>query len=118
MRDRRVEPRMLCADLVTVEWHESSRRKRSCTGNLEDISGAGACVQVDRAVPMGTPIRIAHAKYECEGVVKYCVFHETGFFLGVEFEPGMGWSKQKFCPQHLLDPRQIRIQPGKRTRSA
>lgn len=105
---------MLCADLVTVEWRETSRRMRRCTGNLEDISVAGACVQVERPIQLGTLVRIANAKYTSEGEVKYCVFRETGFFLGVEFVPGSAWCKQKFRPQHLLDPRKLTGQVPKR----
>ena len=114
MHDRRVEPRMLCADLVTVEWRDTARRLRRCTGNLEDISVAGACIQVERSFALGTAVRMIHAKHTCEGIVKYCVFRETGFFLGVEFAPGSHWSKHKFRPQHLLDPRKLAMQPERR----
>jgi hypothetical protein len=41
------------------------------------------------------------------GKVRYCVFREIGYFLGVEFEPGHRWSQKQFRPQHLLDPRRL-----------
>jgi hypothetical protein len=44
---------------------------------------------------------------ELLGIVKYCVFRDIGYFLGVEFEPGSRWSQRHFRPQHLLDPRRL-----------
>jgi hypothetical protein len=75
--------------------------------NLEDISLSGACLQVDRPVAQGTALRMSYPNGELVGVVKYCVFREIGYFLGVEFEPGNRWSQRHFRPQHLLDPRRL-----------
>jgi hypothetical protein len=107
MLDRRIEPRMLCADLVDVQWKDQSGRTRRGVANLEDISLSGACLQVDRPVPQGTPLRMSYPNGELLGVVKYGVFREIGYFLGVEFEPGSRWSQRHFRPQHLLDPRRL-----------
>jgi hypothetical protein len=107
MLDRRIEPRMLCADLVDVQWKDQSGRTRRGVANLEDISLSGACLQVDRPVPQGTPLRMSYPNGELSGVVKYCVFREIGYFLGVEFVDGDRWSQRHFRPQHLLDPRRL-----------
>lgn len=107
MLDRRFEPRMLCADLVDVQWRDQSGRRRRGVANLEDISLCGACLQVDRPIPLGTVFRISYPKGELSGKVKYCVFREIGYFLGVEFDPGSRWSQRHFRPQHLLDPRRL-----------
>jgi hypothetical protein len=47
----------------------------------------------------------------CEllGKVRYCVYREFGYFLGIEFEPGSKWSAHHFRPQHMLDPRRLVI---------
>jgi len=105
--DRRIEPRLLCADLVDVQWKDQTGRIRRGVANLEDISLSGACLQVDRPVPLGTPYRISYPKGILSGQVKYCVFREIGYFLGIEFAPGTHWSKNDFRPQHLLDPRKL-----------
>jgi len=110
MLDRRIETRMLCADLVDFLWKDAHGRKKRGVANLEDISLSGACLQVDRAVPLGTTIHINYPAGELKGVVKYCVFRDIGYFLGVEFEAGMRWSQTDYQPQHLLDPR--RLMPG------
>ncbi len=58
-------------------------------------------------MPLGTPFRIAYPAGVLLGKVKYCVFREIGYFLGIEFEPGNRWSQRSYRPQHLLDPRHL-----------
>src|SRR5690348_2275650 len=107
MLDRRVEPRLLCADMVGLSWKDKSGRAKKSIVNLEDISLCGACVQVDAPIPLGTQVRIEYGKGELAGFVKYCVFRDIGYFLGVEFNPGSRWSQKHYKPQHLLDPRHL-----------
>lgn len=114
MMDRRVETRLLCADLVDFYWKDANGRKRRGVANLEDISVSGACLQVDRPVPLGTAVHISYPKGELSGVVKYCIFREIGYFLGVEFDAGSHWSQERFQPRHLLDPRSLLRKPVER----
>ena len=98
---------MLCADLVDVQWKDQNGRTRRGVANLEDISLSGACLQVDRPLALGTPLHITYPSGELAGKVKYCVFREIGYFLGIEFDPGSRWSQRDYRPQHLLDPRRL-----------
>lgn len=98
---------MLCADLVDVRWKDPTGRTRRMVANLEDISLSGACLQLDRPIPLNTPLRITYPNGELPGQVKYCVFREIGYFIGVEFDPGCRWSQRDYRPQHLLDPRRL-----------
>lgn len=107
MLERRIEPRLLCADLIKVRWKDKSGQIRTALANLEDISLSGACLQMDVPVPHETLLRIALPKNTFEGRVRYCVFRETGYFVGVQFEPGFKWSRRHFRPKHLLDPRRL-----------
>ena len=107
MHNRRAETRMLCADLVDVQWKDKNGRIRRAVANLEDISLSGACIQVESPIPIETTVRISYPKGELQGRVCYCVFREIGYFLGIEFEPGFRWSLRQFRPQHLLDPRRL-----------
>lgn len=100
---------MLCADMVDVQWKDKSGHLRRGVANLEDISLSGACLQFDQPVPLQTDLRISYPKGELQGKVRYCVYREIGYFLGVEFEAGSRWSARHFRPQHLLDPRQLVI---------
>ena len=117
MMNRRVEPRLLCADLVDVQWKDQTGRIRRGVANLEDISLSGACLQVERPVPLGTPFRITYPNGLLSGKVKYCVYREIGYFLGVEFEPGQRWSRSDFRPQHLLDPRRLTVRAANRAKA-
>lgn len=114
MAERRAEVRMLCADLVDVRWKDQEGRARQTVANLEDISPSGVCLQMDRPVPMDTVVQISHPKAEFEGRVRYCLYHEIGYFLGVQFEPGCKWSKRQYRPQHLLDLRRLVEQSAKK----
>lgn len=107
MLDRRVEPRMLCADFVDVQWKDKTGRSRRSVANLEDISLSGACLQLEHPIPLQTPIRMSYPKGELTGIVRYCVFREIGYFVGIEFESGSRWSQNQFKPQHMLDPRRL-----------
>ncbi|HME10829.1 MAG TPA: PilZ domain-containing protein [Bryobacteraceae bacterium] len=109
MVNRRIETRMLCADIIDVRWKDQSGRSRKSVGNLEDISLSGACVQTDHPIPLQTPLRIRYPKGELTGVVRYCVYREIGYFLGIEFAAGSRWSAREFQPRHMLDPRRLVI---------
>ncbi len=97
----------MCADLVDVRWRDKSGRSRRTVANLEDISLTGVCLQVDVQVPLTTTVRISYPEGEFLGVVKYCQFKEIGYYLGIQFEDGYRWSRARFKPQHLLDPRKL-----------
>ena len=107
MLDRRTEPRMLCADLVDLQWKDKAGRTKKVLANLEDISQCGACLQVELPIPAQTMVKIAHPKGELIGKVRYCVYREIGYFLGIEFDAGCRWIEREFKPQHLLDPRRL-----------
>jgi hypothetical protein len=107
MQERRIELRMLCADLVDVAWRDKSGRTRRTVANLEDISLSGACLQIDMPIPLETDLLISYPNGELQGRVRYCVYREIGYFVGIEFEAGSRWSKNQFRPQHLLDPRHL-----------
>ena len=98
---------MLCADLVEVTWKAQSGRKGRATGVLEDISPSGACLQLETSAPIGAEIEWRSPKREFRGLVRYCVYREIGYFVGVEFAPASKWSKKAYRPQHLLDLKKL-----------
>ena len=107
MEERRTEARMLCADIVEVTWKERSGRNRRTTGVLEDISTSGACLQLEAALPVGAEIEWRSPKREFKGVVRYCVYRDIGYFVGVELDSASKWSKKTYRPQHLLDLKKL-----------
>jgi len=106
MQDRRSEVRMMCADMVEVFWKNEGRSQRAIA-ILEDISPSGACLQLEAPVPLGTEICWTASRRKFHGQVRYCVYREIGYFVGVEMETGSRWSRRAFRPQHLLDLREL-----------
>ena len=103
MQERRSEVRMLCADMVEVCWKDQAGRAQKATGLLEDISAFGACLQMETDVPLEAEIHWESPQQAFAGRVRYCVYREIGYFVGMEFEPESRWRKETYQPQHLLD---------------
>jgi hypothetical protein len=98
---------MLCADMLEVSWTDAGGRKHRSTALLEDISAHGACLQLEGELPLGTGVEIEHPKARMRGVVRYCVYREIGYFVGVEFSADCVWSQSTFKPEHMLDLEQL-----------
>jgi len=60
-------------------------------------------VQLDVPIPLRVGIRVQCGENSLEGVVRYCIYREIGYFTGIEFAPDHRWNRQEFEPQHLLD---------------
>ena len=101
--NRRLEARMLCADMVEVSWKDGAGTVRGATALLEDICPSGACLQLEESVPLGSDIHWGSPRQQFNGYVRYCVYREIGYFVGVEFTSTSQWSKKIYKPQHLLD---------------
>jgi hypothetical protein len=98
---------MLCSDLVEVFYRDETGHPRRAMANLEDISLSGICIQVDKPIPLDTVVHISHRKGAFQGNVRYCLFREIGYFLGVQLAPDCQWSPDTYRPQHLLDLRTL-----------
>ena len=122
MKERRIEPRLLCADLIELDWTDANGRRHRDVANLEDISATGVCLQLENAVPLNTGVTLRLPEDDLVGIVRYCVHREIGYYLGVEFAEGTRWSASMFKPQHLLDPAKLAPQKAasriNRTKSA
>jgi hypothetical protein len=116
MQERRLEFRVLCADMLEVSWKDRGG-SRGATALLEDISPSGACLQLETAVPCGVEIRWECPKQKFVGRVRYCTYREIGYFVGVEFEGGTRWSRQAYQPRHFLDLEHLIARSEKRGRA-
>ena len=117
MQERRMDARLLCAELVEVIWIDKGGRQCRRVANLEDISPSGACVQLESPMPCGTPVSLGYGDGHLNGTVRYCLYQGLGYFLGVEFDEGCRWSRKHFRPRHLLDVQQLVKTPPRRSRS-
>ena len=96
--ERRSENRFLCAELVRVTWE-----KQATDAVLEDISAFGACVQVEEAIALESPITLTIGTAVFSGQVSYCVFRDYGYFVGIRFSDESEWSADTVLPQHLTN---------------
>jgi hypothetical protein len=107
MQERRTEARMMCADMLEVSWKDAAGKRRRTMALLEDIARSGACLQMETPLPAGVAIEWASPHQGFRGLVRYCVYREIGYFVGVEFNLTSKWSETAFRPQHLFDPRRL-----------
>src|SRR2546421_897138 len=107
MPERRAEPRFLCSDLVELRWRDA-RHDHSETVVLENISASGASVQSETTISEGTDVNMICDKREFRGVVRSCYRRDDGYFVGIAFDADSKWSKAKYKPKHLVDPREVR----------
>ena len=106
MQERRIDNRLLCAELVEVSFEQAGRSWRR-VANLEDISLTGVCLQMEKSIEPETRVQIRFGDGVLIGVVRYSVYREMGYFIGIELEANSRWSTQHHKPQHLLDTREL-----------
>ena len=107
MHERRIDNRLLCADLVELIWLDETGREQRRVGNLEDISLCGMCLQLEAPLLPGSRVRVLYSAGELSGVVRYAVCRDSAHFVGVQLDADCKWSTEEFVPQHLLDPRDL-----------
>jgi hypothetical protein len=116
MNERRVDTRLLCAELVELNWKDKSARQHRRVVNLEDISLSGACLQSEMPILRGTEVTLLYGDGELVGSVCYCFYRDLGYFIGIEFGPGCRWSSKHFRPRHLLNPKRLVEQAARRAK--
>jgi len=109
---------MMCAELVEVHWNDKAGRLHRDVANLEDISLSGACVQLETPLLKGSRIIVNYGDGEMAATVRYCLYRDSAYFLGLQFEEGCKWSTKRFKPQYMLDPRELVLRATKRRRAA
>lgn len=89
--------------MVEVCWKDKTGKVQRATALLEDICPSGACLQLEIPVPLGSEFQWESSRQPFNGYVRYCVYREIGYFVGIEFVSTSKWSKRTYKPQHLLD---------------
>ena len=56
---------------------------------------------------LGSEIHWESPRQQFNGYVRYCVYREIGYFVGVEFTMASRWSRKMYKPQHLLNPQRL-----------
>lgn len=112
--ERRSEPRLWCSELVQIWQKVDGRWKRIGSGVLEDISHSGICIQLEDPVVKGSTLRVRTDEWKVEGEVRYCVYRDIGYYVGLKLDEDSKWSEDSFRPQHLVDPTKV---PQKKPRA-
>ena len=102
LKNRRSEPRFMCAELVQLRIHHTAGQVEVVT-NLEDISDSGACVQLEAAVEAGADVEMICANCQMKGKVRYCRYTEVGYDVGIAFDEARSPKQHFYTPKHMLD---------------
>jgi len=102
--ERRRETRLLCSDLVTVQWPDAAGMERKEFGVLENVAPGGASLLVGVPLPAGVAVRISAPPASFTGIARHCCYVTNGYLVGVEFDDSSRWSHEAYAPEHLLDP--------------
>ena len=83
--ERRKDPRIPYIARTQIIW-DSPNGEISLTGMIEDKSVSGLGIEVSRAIPVGTSVRIRLGNQMISAVVRRCIKTDFGSFVGVSFE--------------------------------
>jgi hypothetical protein len=111
MQERRSEPRLLCADMLEIQWTDESGQHQQSTALLDDISASGACLNLDNPMCLGTAVAIRYREGRLEGSVCYCYFRDIGYYVGIHFKAHTEWSPKQYRPKYLLDLKKLLTKP-------
>ena len=101
---------------MVIHFRRSLFRKNPTMARVAkalNIASSGACLQVEAPIPLGVELHWDQPGQKFHGYVRYCVYREIGYFVGVEFDASFKWSKKAFRPQHLLDLQTL-VAPSKK----
>ena len=104
--ERRGSKRLLCSDLVQVQWVNSSGERFYEIAILENLSLAGVGLFTGVPLAIEAEVHIKGNNTELVGRVKQCVFRENGYVVGLELDEASKLAQKPgnhFVPEHLLD---------------
>lgn len=104
--ERRGSKRLLCSDLVQVQWTDAKGTPYREIAILENLSLTGVGLFTGVAIAEGTVLRIGFNDVQLSGCVRACVFRENGYIVGLELDSDSKWAQsagRQIFPEHLLD---------------
>jgi hypothetical protein len=108
----RSEHRLLCSDLVRLQWSVRNGGRCEEVAVLEDLSTTGANLLMGVVVEEGASVTVSKGDKEFHGTVRGCIMECNGYLVGVDFEAGSQWmGRAEYVPEHLLDVSQLRFRP-------
>lgn len=71
---------------------------------------------MEETVPLEMAIVIRCEGGDLPGTVRYCLYRDGSYFVGIGFAEGTRWSRRWYRPEHMLDPRELVIRAARRSR--
>src|SRR5260370_1341472 len=68
----------------------------------------GKFIALEIYTPNNASVRLVCGKAEFHGRVRFCYWRDDGYFIGIAFDARSKWSQEKFKPEHLLDPSEVK----------
>lgn len=96
---RRSEKRLLCSDLIKVQWVDELGHRREEIVVLEGYSSSGASLLLGVPIAAGTLITLRGGAEAFRATVRHCAPTSNGYLAGVNF----GEQSGSYVPEHLLD---------------
>jgi len=109
VKQKRIENRDLCADLIKVSWTTDLEQPRIDWAILGDISPSGACLEIEEPIPENTIVELEFGGERCQAEVRYCKYDKVNYLLGIKFRSEYRWSSNRWEPKHLVEvqPREV-----------
>lgn len=70
----------------SLTWNDGLEGACTEPVTVRNLSGHGLQVLCRRPIRAGAPVFLTGETYECLGTVKYCVYSDEGFRIGIELE--------------------------------
>ncbi len=95
--------RALCSDFVRIAWMDEQCGPMHCVGLLEDVSRGGMGIMIELPVPVDIAVYVQTSGFTLVAAVRHCELGCYGYLVGLEFQGGYSWNKEKWRPRHLLE---------------
>ena len=69
-------------------------------------------LQLEIPVSVGTLVYVYIRGERMTGTVRYCLYRENSYFVGIHLEKDTAWSREHLEPAHLLDLQEFALHAG------
>ncbi len=99
----------LCSALVRLLPREAGGGKRGLRAVLERIAPATAWLLTERPVGEGSRADLLCGECVLRGTIRECRFDpQLGYSVTLDFDAGSRWSPERFHPEHMTAPSEVR----------
>ncbi len=82
---QRAERRAIVYGGGSLTWDDAANGSRTSSVIVRNLSGEGLQIVCHQAIRTGAVVFLTGETYECLGKVRYCVYGEDGYRIGIQF---------------------------------